>query len=42
MNVFKLLKDMGKTIIIITHDINVANKCECIIEINDGRVVPEE
>lgn len=42
MNVFKLLKDMGKTIIIITHDINVANKCERIIEINDGRVVSEE
>lgn len=39
MQVFKTLHKQGKTIIIITHDINIANQCEKIIEINDGRVI---
>lgn len=39
MQVFKALHKQGKTIIIITHDINIANQCEKIIEINDGRVI---
>ncbi|MBQ8413141.1 MAG: ATP-binding cassette domain-containing protein [Lachnospiraceae bacterium] len=42
MKVFKMLKDMGKTIIIITHDINIANQCERIIELSDGKVISGE
>ncbi len=33
MNIFKQMKNMGKTIIIVTHDIDVANKCDYIINI---------
>lgn len=29
---------MGKTVIIITHDRNVAKKCNRIIEIVDGKI----
>lgn len=39
MQEFKKLNDEGKTIIIVTHDINVANECERIINISDGRIV---
>ncbi len=39
MSVFKQLNKADKTIIIITHDINIAKQCERIIEINDGRIV---
>lgn len=42
MKVFKMLKDMGKTIIIITHDINIANQCERIIELSDGKIISGE
>lgn len=34
-----LCKEYGKTIIIVTHDINVANRCDCVINISDGRIV---
>lgn len=33
MNIFKQMKNMGKTIIIVTHDIDVAKKCDYIINI---------
>lgn len=33
MELFKQMKNMGKTIIIVTHDIDVAKKCDCIINI---------
>lgn len=39
MQVFKQLNEDGKTIIIITHDINVAKQCERIIEISDGKII---
>lgn len=38
MNIFTKLKEMGKTIIIITHDTKVADYCDRIIEIQDGRI----
>ena len=38
MAVFKKVNEMGKTIIIITHDINIANKCDRVIEIVDGKL----
>lgn len=38
MDTFVRLNEMGKTIIIITHDINVARKCKRIITIKDGKI----
>ncbi len=42
---FKLLNEInknGKTVIIITHDMDIAKKCPRIIEIKDGRIVSEK
>ena len=39
MSVFKRLNSEGKTIVIVTHDPNVAEQCERIIEISDGEIV---
>lgn len=36
MNIFKSLNEQGKTIIIVTHDIEIANQCNQIISIEDG------
>lgn len=33
----ELCKNFGKTIIIVTHDMNVADRCDNIIEISDGK-----
>lgn len=38
MDTFISLNEMGKTIIIITHDENVARKCKRIITIKDGKI----
>lgn len=41
-DIIKILKDInkqGKTVIIVTHDINVANSCDRIITIIDGKIV---
>ena len=39
MNVFKKLNAKGTTVIIITHDMEVANECNRVIEICDGNIV---
>lgn len=39
MQVFKELNEQGITVIIITHDMEVAQSCGRIIEISDGRIV---
>ena len=39
MELFKSLNDEGKTVIIITHDPNVAESCKRKIEISDGKIV---
>lgn len=39
IGVLKDLQAKGKTIIVITHDINVANKMDRIITIKDGKIV---
>lgn len=39
IDLFQTLNKKGKTIIIITHDMNVANKCRRIIRLADGKVV---
>lgn len=39
MSVFKQLNEMGKTIIIVTHDVNIADNCKRIINLEDGIVI---
>lgn len=41
MDVFEELHSEGKTVIIVTHDPDVAKKCNRIIEISDGEVVSD-
>jgi len=36
MNVFTKFRDLGKTVIIVTHDLKIANRCERIVKIDDG------
>lgn len=38
MNLFKSLNEEGKTIIMVTHNIEIANQCDKIIEISDGLI----
>lgn len=39
MNVFKQLNAEGKTVVIVTHDKEIARRCNMIIEISDGEIV---
>ena len=39
MDVFKKLNDEKKTVVIVTHDPNVAKQCGRVIEISDGEIV---
>ncbi len=41
-DIFNLLNNLskqGKTIVIITHDNDIAKKCDRIIEISDGKII---
>ena len=38
MEIFSKLNQQGKTIIIVTHDPNIAAKCNRIIKIGDGKI----
>lgn len=37
---FRDICNLGKTIVIVTHDRNIATRCDRIIEISDGKIVP--
>ena len=39
MELFKTLNESGRTVVIVTHDMNVAEQCGRIIEISDGEIV---
>lgn len=39
MDVFKKLNDDKKTVVIVTHDPNVAKQCGRVVEISDGEVI---
>lgn len=39
MDVFHELNKKGHTVIIVTHDLEIAKQCDRIIEISDGRIV---
>ncbi|MBQ2981109.1 MAG: ABC transporter ATP-binding protein [Lachnospiraceae bacterium] len=39
MSIFEKLNEQGTTVIIITHDMEIAKKCSRIIEISDGRII---
>ena len=39
MELFHQLHQKGKTIIIVTHDLEIANQCERKIEISDGKII---
>lgn len=38
INLFSMLHNQGKTIVLITHDMYIANCCERIVEIKDGKI----
>ena len=42
MSVFKELHQQGKTVIIVTHDMGVAEQCDRIIEIADGQIITDK
>jgi putative ABC transport system ATP-binding protein len=39
MRLFHALNSQGKTVIIVTHDLDIAKQCDRIIEISDGKIV---
>ena len=38
---FRTFNENGKTVIVVTHDKSVAEKCDRIIEIADGEIVSD-
>lgn len=42
LNCFKEIKNQGKTVIIVTHDLNLAEECDRIIRIEDGKLYKDE
>ncbi|WP_028510202.1 ABC transporter ATP-binding protein [Ruminococcus sp. NK3A76] len=39
MELFKSLNEQGRTVVIVTHDPKVAEQCQRVIEISDGKIV---
>ena len=41
MDLFQELHELGQTIVIVTHDMDIAKQCDRIIELADGCIVQE-
>ena len=41
-NIFKKLNDEGHTVILITHEKNIAAQAKRVVEIADGKIVGDE
>lgn len=41
INILKKLNDDGKTVLLITHDVNIANQCKRKIELVDGEIISD-
>ncbi len=41
MKILKELNDEGKTVIIVTHDIDIANKAKRKITVSDGKIISD-
>ncbi|MBQ6053491.1 MAG: ATP-binding cassette domain-containing protein, partial [Clostridia bacterium] len=42
MNLFKEINKEGTTVVVVTHDANVASYCQRTIRLHDGEIVGEE
>lgn len=42
IELLKKINETGKTVIIVTHDINIAKKCKRLIELKDGNIIRDE
>lgn len=39
MELFQSLNEQGKTVVIVTHDQRIAQQCDRIVEISDGKIL---
>lgn len=39
LDLFEALNQQGKTIVMITHDMNIAGKAKLVIKVEDGKVI---
>jgi putative ABC transport system ATP-binding protein len=42
MKIFSKLNEQGKTVIVVTHDENIASHCKHIIKVRDGKIIGEK
>ena len=42
MDVFEKLNEEGRTIIVVTHDMNIASNTKRVIKISDGRKIGDK
>jgi putative ABC transport system ATP-binding protein len=42
LNLFEALNREGQTIVLVTHDVNIAHRCRRIVRISDGKIVADE
>jgi putative ABC transport system ATP-binding protein len=42
LNLFEALNREGQTIVLVTHDVNIAHRCQRIVRLSDGKVVADE
>jgi putative ABC transport system ATP-binding protein len=42
LNLFDALNREGQTIVMVTHDVNIAHRCRRIVRISDGKIVADE